>query len=157
MIPLIQREVVNNRKWVTEREFLDYLAISQSAPGILAINVSIFIGEKLRGIKGSIIAALGSALPSFIIILLIAIFFRSFQENPIVIKIFTGIRPAVVALIAVPLITLSKSASLNKVTSFIPVISVLLIVFLGISPIWIIMAGAFLGIFYYLLIKRSKI
>ncbi|MDD3299838.1 MAG: chromate transporter [Bacteroidia bacterium] len=149
MIPLIKTEVVDKRKWVKDTEFLDYLAISQSAPGILAINISIFIGEKVKGTKGSIVAALGSALPSFVIILLIALFFESFKENQLVVRIFSGIRPAVVALIAVPLISLSRSAKLNKYTSLIPVISVLLIVLLGISPIWVILAGAMLGIFHY--------
>ena len=149
MIPLIKSEVVDKKKWVRNEEFLDLLAISQSAPGILAINISIFIGEKVKGIKGSVIAALGTALPSFLIILLIAMFFESFRDNPTVSSIFAGIRPAVVALIAVPLISLSKSTKLNKYTSMIPVLSVILIVLLGISPIWVIVAGAMLGIFHF--------
>lgn len=157
MIPLIRAQVVDKHNWVTNEEFIDFLAISQSAPGILAINISIFIGEKLKGTKGSIIAALGTALPSFFMILLIATFFQSFRENEIVNSVFAGIRPAVVALIAVPLITLSKSANLNKYTSLIPVISVLLIVFLEISPVWIILAGALLGLFHYFLTKRAGI
>lgn len=157
MIPLIKAEVVDKKKWVTDNEFIDFLAISQSAPGILAINISIFIGEKLKGTKGSIIAALGTALPSFIMILLIAMFFQTFRENRIVNSIFAGIRPTVVALIAVPLISLSKGANLNRYTSLIPVISVLLIVFLEISPIWVIIAGALLGLFHYFLTKRGHI
>jgi len=157
MIPLIRAQVVDKHKWVTDNEFIDFLAISQSAPGILAINISIFIGEKIKGTKGSIVAALGTALPSFFMILLIATFFQSFRENQIVNSVFAGIRPAVVALIAVPLISLSKSANLNKYTSLIPVISVLLIVFLEISPVWVIMAGAILGLFHYFLTKRHVI
>ena len=121
MIPLIQKEVVERRGWVKEEEFLDYLAISQSAPGILAINISIFIGEKLKGVKGSVIAALGSALPSFVMILLIALFFQGYRDNEIVNKIFMGIRPAVVALIAVPFLTLSKSAITNRYTAIIQI------------------------------------
>jgi chromate transporter len=154
MIPLIQREVVERKKWLDKEEFLDVLAISQSAPGILIINISIFIGEKLRGVKGSIVSALGSALPSFIMILVIAYFFDNYKDNEIVSRIFQGIRPAVVALIAVPLITLSKSANLNIYTSFIPIITVLLIVLLGISPIWIILSGALLGLFHFYFTRR---
>lgn len=157
MIPLIKTEVVDKHKWVTDNEFLDFLAISQSAPGILAINISIFIGEKLKGTKGSIVAALGTALPSFIMILIIALFFQSFRDNRVVISIFSGIRPAVVALIAAPLISLSKGTNLNRYTSLIPIISVLLIVFLDISPIWIIIAGALLGLFHYYLSKGGKV
>ena len=155
MIPLIQREVVEKKKWVNKEEFLDILSISQSAPGILIINMSIFIGEKLRGTKGSIAAAVGSALPSFVMILVIAMFFHSFKENEIVLRVFKGIRPAVIALIVVPLISLSKAAKLNRYTFLIPVIAVLLIVLLGISPIWILISAAILGLFYYYLIKRA--
>lgn len=154
MIPLIQREVVERKKWLDKEEFLDVLAISQSAPGILIINISIFIGEKLRGVKGSIVSALGSALPSFIMILVIAYFFDNYKDNDVVARIFQGIRPAVVALIAVPLITLSKSANLNIYTAFIPVITVLLIVLLSISPIWIILSGAILGLFHFYFTRR---
>ncbi|GAB1472644.1 chromate transporter [Bacteroidota bacterium] len=155
MIPLIQKEVVERRGWVKEEEFLDYLAISQSAPGILAINISIFIGEKLKGVKGSVVAALGSALPSFVMILLIALFFQGYRDNEIVNKIFMGIRPAVVALIAVPFLTLSKSAITNRYTAIIPVVAVVLIAFLGVSPIWLILSGALLGLFYHFLtVKR---
>ena len=102
MVPLIENEIVTKRKWIAQEDFIDLLAISQSAPGILAVNISIFIGYKLRGIRGSIITALGTILPSFIIILAIALFFHSFKDNPIVERIFKGIRPAVVALIAAP-------------------------------------------------------
>ena len=155
MIPLIQKEVVERRGWVKEEEFLDYLAISQSAPGILAINISIFIGEKLKGVKGSVVAALGSALPSFVMILLIALFFQGYRDNEIVNKIFMGIRPAVVALIAVPFLTLSKSAITNRYTAIIPVVAIVLIAFLGVSPIWLILSGALLGLFYHFLtVKR---
>ena len=108
MIPIIQKEVVDKKRWVDEEDFMDILAISQSAPGILAVNISIFLGYRLRGTKGSIVATLGSALPSFLIILLIAMFFAGYQDNPTVISIFKGIRPVVVSLIAVPMINMAK-------------------------------------------------
>ena len=115
--------------------------LSQSAPGILAVNISIFIGYKLRGIRGSIITALGTILPSFIIILAIALFFHSFKDNPIVERIFKGIRPAVVALIAAPTFTMGRSAKINRYNLWIPVVSAILIWLLGFSPIWIIIAA----------------
>ena len=82
MVPLIENEIVTKRKWIAQEDFIDLLAISQSAPGILAVNISIFIGYKLRGIRGSIVTALGTILPSFIIILAIALFFHSFKDSP---------------------------------------------------------------------------
>jgi len=155
MLPLIQREVVERKKWLSESDFMDVLAISQSAPGVFVINISVFVGERVKGVKGSVVAALGSALPSFVIILAIAMLFSSFRENRVVNSIFMGIRPAVVALIAVPLIGMSKGIHLNRYTSLVPVITLLLIVLFQISPIYIIIAGALLGIFYYYLIKRQ--
>ena len=141
MIPLIEEEVVNRHRWATRDEMLDLIAIAQSCPGVFAINISIFIGYKLRKVRGAIATALGTALPSFLIILLIATFFQQFKENRIVEAIFRGIRPAVVALIAVPTFNLAKSARLNKFTIWIPIVSALLIWLLGVSPIWIIIVA----------------
>ncbi len=154
MIPIIQREVVEKKRWIGEEEFLDILAISQSAPGILAVNISIFLGYKLRGFKGSVVATLGSALPSFTIILAIAIFFTGYQENPTVVKIFKGIRPAVVALIAVPVINLAKKSKLNVYRAFFALTTALLIALLKISPLYILLVTAI--IFIALLIFREK-
>lgn len=148
MIPLIQEEVVKKRKWIEEREFIDMLAMAQSAPGVMAINTAIFIGYKMRGFKGSLITAIGTALPSFIIILLIAIVFTSFRENPVIERIFKGIRPAVVALIAAPLYKMGKSAGITWKTIIIPIAAVLLIWLGGISPVWIVIAAILGGILY---------
>lgn len=148
MIPLIQEEVVKKKKWIEEREFIDMLAMAQSAPGVMAINTAIFIGYKMRGFKGSLITAIGTALPSFIIILLIAIIFTSFRENPVVERIFKGIRPAVVALIAAPLYKMGKSAGITWKTIIIPIAAVLLIWLGGISPVWIVVAAILGGILY---------
>ncbi len=139
MIPIIQREVVEKNKWIDEQDFLDVLAISQSAPGILAVNISIFLGYRLRGVKGSIVATLGSALPSFLIILAIAMFFAGYQDNPAVVKIFKGIRPAVVSLIAVPMINMAKKAKLNIYTGALAAATALLIIFLKVSPLYILL------------------
>ena len=139
MIPIIQRDVVEKNKWISEEDFLDVLAISQSAPGILAVNISIFLGYRLRGTRGSIVATLGSALPSFLIILLIAMFFAGYQDNPTVVSIFKGIRPVVVSLIAVPMINMAKKAKLNIYTGMLAAATALLIVFLKVSPLYILL------------------
>jgi chromate transporter len=142
MIPIIQKEVVDKRGWISEEDFMDVLAISQSAPGILAVNISIFLGHKLRGPRGSIVATLGSTLPSFTIILLIAMFFAGYQDNPTVMAIFKGIRPVVVSLIAVPMINMAKKAKLNFFTGALAALTALLIIFLKVSPLYILLVVA---------------
>ena len=142
MIPIIQKEVVDKRGWISEEDFMDVLAISQSAPGILAVNISIFLGHKLKGTKGSIVATLGSTLPSFTIILLIAMFFAGYQDNPDVMAVFKGIRPVVVSLIAVPMINMAKKAKLNFFTGALAALTALLIIFLKVSPLYILLVVA---------------
>lgn len=147
MIPLIEAEIIEKKKWIGKDEFTDLLAIAQSCPGIFAVNISIFIGYRLRKVKGALVTCLGTALPSFIIILLIALFFHQFKDNEIVAAIFRGIRPAVVALIAVPTFNLAKKAKLNRYSFWIPIASALLIWLLGVSPIFIIIAAGVAGFF----------
>ncbi|KAA6323306.1 Chromate transport protein [termite gut metagenome] len=141
MIPIIENEIVTKRQWVSKEDFFDLLAVAQSAPGVLAINIAIFIGYKLRGIRGSIVTVLGGILPSFFIILAIALFFHNFKDNTTVERIFKGIRPAVAALIAAPAFSMAKSAKISKYNIWIPVVSALLIWLLGFSPIWIIVTA----------------
>ena len=156
MIPLIEAEVVDKRHWVSKEEFVDLIAIAQSCPGVFAINISIFIGYKLRKLRGAISCALGTALPSFLIILLIAIFFHQFQDNPVVAAMFRGIRPAVVALIAVPTFKLASSAKLTWSNCWIPIASALLIWLMGVSPIYIILLAGIGGYVYGMLIKPTE-
>lgn len=156
MIPLIQKEVVERHKWLSEEDMLDVIAIAQSCPGVFAINVSTFVGYKLSKLQGAIFATLGAALPSFIIILLIAMFFRHFQDNPVVAAMFRGIRPAVVALIAVPTFNMAKSAKITWTNCWIPVACALAIWALGVSPIFIIIIAALCGFLYGKLIKPTE-
>ena len=156
MIPIIEADVVDKHKWVERQEFLDLIAIAQSCPGVFAINISIFIGYKLKKLRGAIAAALGTALPSFIIILLIAMFFHRFQDNPVVASIFRGIRPAVVALIAVPTVNLARSAKISWATCWIPIAGALAIWLLGVSPILIILLAGLGGYVYGKLIKPTE-
>ncbi|MBD5253331.1 MAG: chromate transporter [Barnesiella sp.] len=129
MISIIEREIVDRRKWLAREEFLDLLAVAQSLPGILAVNISVAVGDKLRGLRGSIVAALGTILPSFLIILTIAIFLTPdlIKTNDTVSRIFMGIRPAVVALIIAPVITSARAAKITWRTVAIPVAVALLI------------------------------
>ena len=156
MIPIIETEVVDKHRWISKEEFLDLIAIAQSCPGVFAINISTFIGYKLKKRRGAITCALGTALPSFLIILLIAMFFHQFQDNPVVAAIFRGIRPAVVALIAVPTFNLAKSAKISWVNCWIPIGGALLIWLMGISPIFIILAAGIGGWIYGKYIKPTE-
>ena len=141
MLPLIQREVVD-RGWLSKEDFIDLFSVAQSLPGIFAVNISI-------------VCALGTILPSFLIILLIATFFTRVQDNEWVEKIFKGLRPAVVALIAVPCITTARSIKLSYLTMLIPVAAALLIWIGGVSPVWIILVAIAGGLVYGLKIKKN--
>lgn len=154
MLPLIQREVVD-RGWLSKEDFIDLFSVAQSLPGIFAVNISIFVGYKLKKNMGSVVCALGTILPSFLIILLIATFFTQVQDNEWVEKIFKGLRPAVVALIAVPCITTARSIKLNYLTMIIPIVAALLIWIGGVSPVWIILAAIAGGLVYGLKIKKN--
>ena len=154
-IPLIQRKVVEEKQWVSDEELTDLMAVAQSCPGIFAINISIFIGYKRAGVKGAIFSTLGTALPSFIIILFIALLFQQFRNNVIVEKMFRGIRPAVVALIAAPVFKMAKTANINRYTIWIPIVAALLIWRMEVNPIYIIvLAGA--GGYIYGQIKEEE-
>ncbi len=138
MIPLIQDEMTR-RGWLSDDELPDIIALAQSAPGVLAVNVSIFAGYRLRGLKGSIVATLGTVLPSFVAILLIAMFMSNFQDNPIVQRIFNGIRPVVVSLIAVPMINMARKNNKTWWAWAITLVTLLLVAFLKVSPIYILL------------------
>ena len=148
MIPIIENEVLDKNKWMTKEEFLDAIAVTQTCPGALAINMSSLLGYKLEKTPGAIICTLGASLPSFLIILAIAMFFHQFEDNKVVAAIFAGIRPAVVALIAIPTFSLAKSANISLANCWIPVFSAMLIWLLGVNPIWIVIAAAVGGYIY---------
>ncbi len=158
MISILEREIVQRHKWIDKEEFLDLLAVAQSLPGILAVNMAVAVGDKLRGAAGRLCAALGTILPSFAIILVIAIFLTpdTIKENPVINRIFKGIRPAVVALIIAPVITTAKAAGINWKTVAIPVV-VALLIWSGLpvvsNPIVFILLGGAGG---YLWIRTRK-
>lgn len=150
MISLIQNEIVR-RNWLSEDDFSELITLAQTAPGLLAVNISIFTGFRLRGVKGSIVATLASILPSFLIILAIAMAFSGFQDNPIVIRVFKGIRPVVVALILVPMINMVRKSDDTWWKWILSAVVLALVGFLGVSPIYILLCVIviFLGISVY--------
>ncbi|WP_299997684.1 chromate transporter [uncultured Clostridium sp.] len=145
MLPLIQREIVENKKWSTEKEILDYYAVGQCTPGVIAVNTATFIGFKLRGIVGGLVATLGVIFPSIIIILIIASFLQSFASLAIVQSAFAGIRVAVVALIITTVIKLIKSSVKDYLGIIITVVTFVLSAFIGISPVYIVIAAGLIG------------
>ena len=153
MISIIEKEVVTKNRWVEKEEFLDLLAVAQSLPGILAVNISGAVGDKIRGFKGSIAASAGTILPSFLIILAIAIFLtpEAINTNPTLTAIFKGLRPAVVALIIAPVITSARAAKISWRTVWIPA-AVALLVWSGWpvvgNPILYIILGGLGGYLY---------
>lgn len=146
MIPLLERDIVERNAWVGKKDFIDLLAVAQSAPGVFAVNMAVFTGYRLRGKRGALAASVGCVVPSVAIILLIAIFFRQFRHIETVNNIFMGLRPVVVALIAVPVFNVAKSAGIGWKNVWVPLLSALLIVAFGVSPIYIIMFAAIAGL-----------
>lgn len=141
MIPIIQKEVVENKKWIRDEEFIDTISIAQSSPGPIAVNSSIFVGYKISGFPGALVCTFGTVLPSFLIIFVIAIFFAQFNNNPIFTKIFMGIRPVVVALIFSAVYKLITKAHLSYIDLTIAVFAALVLVIFNITPIYIILIG----------------
>lgn len=168
MLPLIQREVVDRKGWIDEEEFLNMIALAQAAPGLIAVNSAIFIGWRIGGWRGVAGAVLGAVLPSFLIILAIAMVFRDWKELPAVEAAFKGIRPAVVALIAAPLFKLAKSAmkstgrraqntARNALFLLVSLAAALLIWLGHVNPVWVILATILLTLcFIFLSSYRSS-
>ena len=153
MIPLISDEIIK-RKWLPEEDLPDIIALAQSAPGVLAVNMAIFTGYKIRGVKGSIAATLGSVLPSFLIILLIAMLFTNYKDNPVVIKIFKGIRPVVVSLILVPMIKMARKGNKTWWAWAISALTLIMVAFLNFSPIYILLVVIVMATLYHLYKER---
>ena len=157
MLSMIEREIVDKKEWIDREEFMNMIALAQAAPGLIAVNSAIFIGWRIGGWRGVIATVLGAALPSFCIILAIAMLFQDYKDYPAVEAIFKGIRPAVVALIAAPLCRMATSAKITWSTAIIPIAGTLLIWLGELSPVWIILVTALVTIGYtYLKERRSK-
>lgn len=156
MLPLIHREIVFKKHWVSEESFCDILGVTQAVPGAMAINSAIFIGYDLAGVRGALIATLGISLPSFLIILGIAAFFTHFSESRVINEVFSGIRPAVVALIAYAGLKLGKAALSDWFGYFMAGGVLLLHLIFGLSPFFTIMIAAITGTVYYKILCRKR-
>lgn len=157
MLPLMQKEIVDNNNWLTDEEFLDAIAIAQSSPGAVAVNISIFIGYRLGGVTGAILCILGTTLPSVITILVVAIYLYQYRDIAIIDKVFLGIRPAVVSMIASSVVVLAKPIGLDLEKIVFALTSFILIVFLDVSPIVVILGGALVSAIYYDFVDKKKI
>lgn len=146
MVPLIEREVIDKKGWVKREDFLDLLTIAQSAPGPIALNTAVFVGYRISGLKGALSALMGIVLPSFSIILLVALFFADIRDNVVVDAAFKAMRPAVVALIVAPIVGLAKG--MNHWLWIVAGVTALLIWYFGVSPVYVLVAGAAAGLLW---------
>ena len=145
MIPLIEREVIERKRWIERKDFVDMLVLAQSVPGPVAVNTAVFVGYKRAGVAGAVAATLGTVLPSFIVILLLALFFAEVRNNLYVDAAFRAMRPAVVALIVAPLMGLVKGMKwyLLAIATAVAV----LVWYFGFSPMYLIAGAVVVGIF----------
>ena len=154
MIPMIEKEVIDRKRWFSREEFSDHFALAQSAPGPIALNTAVFVGYRQKGWTGSAVSLLGAVLPSFIILLAVAVWFPDIRDNGTVAAAFKGIRPAVVALIAVPFVRMMLP--LGRAAIPLCIAAALVIWQSGISPVWLIAAAGIAGILRVLLQNRPK-
>jgi chromate transporter len=146
MLPILQREMVQKRHWVTDEELADYYAIGQCTPGIIAVNTATFVGVKLKGTLGGIVATLGVVFPSIVIITVIAAFLRNFADLPVVAHAFAGIRACVCVLIFNAVLKLKKSSVIDLPTTVIFLLTFLLSALWGVSPAIIVLVAGVVGL-----------
>lgn len=146
MLPILQREVVEDRGWASDEQMMDYFAIGQCTPGIIAINVATFIGYKQKGVAGAVFATLGMVFPSLVIIMAIAAFLNAFSQFEAVKHAFAGIRVCVCVLILNAVLKLLKSSVIDKITLVIFLAATVLMLIIDLSPIIFVLAAALIGI-----------
>lgn len=154
MIPLIQKEIIERRGWIEKQQFLELLTLAQTAPGPIALNTSVFVGYRIAGYRGAAASTLGVIIPSFVLILFIAIYFKDIKDNRVVEAMFKGMRPAVVALIVAPMFSLSKGMGVYRIV--LALVAGAAVWRCGVSPIWLIIVGAGAGIAYAWYKSKSK-
>jgi chromate transporter len=146
MIPIIQAEVITRKGWIKEQEFLDLLTLAQSAPGPISLNTAVFVGYKMYGYRGALSSLLGVVLPSFTILLMVAIFFSQIRENPIVDAAFRGMQPIVVAIMLAPILGFTKGMHWSMIA--VAAAITIAIWHFGFSPIYLLIAGAAVGLLW---------
>lgn len=144
MISLIEREVVDKHAWFEREDFLNHFTLAQSAPGPFSLNAAAFVGFRVKGFWGALVAVLGLVIPSFVVILLIAMYLSDFRENEVVNAAFKALRPCVVALIAVPCIKMF--IKMSKPQMLLSVVALATLLLTGISPVYLLLIGALLGV-----------
>ena len=155
MLSMVEKAVVDQKKWISSDEFWDLIAIVQSLPGVFAVNTALYVGHKIAGKRGAVAAMLGAITPSIVIILLLATIFREYRDLPVVERVFKGIRPCVVALILAPSLRMIKSAKITWKTAIIPIATVALIWWFKVSPAWVILAAIVGSLIYALIINKK--
>ncbi|MFI3302664.1 MAG: chromate transporter [Rikenellaceae bacterium] len=153
MIPLIEAEVIERRGWIKKDEFIDLLTIAQSIPGPLALNTSAFVGYKMRGYLGAVTSVLGVVLPSFVTLLLVALFFSTIRDNAIIVAAFNGMRPAVVALMAAPMFNLMRGV--HPALVVVAVATMFCMWWWSISPVYLIVAAMIVSVVWGTKLKRE--
>ncbi|MDO9535410.1 MAG: chromate transporter, partial [Bacillota bacterium] len=148
MIPFIRREIIEKRAWMKDQQFLDNLSIAQSLPGPIVVNLSLLTGYHLRGLKGGLFSLLGAIIPSFLIIIFIAVFLWQYQGNILVQAAFTGIRPVVLALIVSAVLKLGKNVFLGYRPLLLFFLFLAGLIIFNIHPIFIIISSAMIGILW---------
>ena len=156
MLPILEREVVTNRGWATSEQMLDYYAIGQCTPGVIAVNVATFIGHKERGFLGAVVATLGVIFPSVLIITALASVLQMFQDNVYVQKAFAGIRVAVCALIASTVIKLSKKTIKSILAAIITIVALCLELFLKVSPVIVVLSTVAFSLIMFFASRKKE-
>ncbi len=155
MLSIVEQAVVDKKKWIPEDEFWDMIAVVQSLPGVFAVNTALYVGHNVAGKRGAFAAMLGAIIPSITIILLLATVFREYRDQPVVERVFKGIRPCVVALILAPSLRMIKSAKVTWKTAIISIGTVFLIRWCKISPAYVILAAIAGSLIYVLIINKK--
>jgi chromate transporter len=149
MLPLIEREIVEKKKWMDSENFMDLVAVAQSAPGVLAVNMAVSVGYQLAGVIGAVAATIGAVFFSFLIIILIAVFLTNFQDNQYIQSFFRGVAPAVTMLLLSAAINIGRKVIKDKAGIALVVIGLPCLIWLGVHPIWTIFGAGIFGALYY--------
>lgn len=151
----LQKKLVVENAWMTQDDFAECLTVAQAMPGILTVNLAVYLGKTLNGWRGSVVALLGTLLPPFFVLLVVATFFNDLRSVPGIAGFLRGARPAIVALILLPCLQMWKNWKVTLSTVWIPVGAAIGIGLLGVSPVYIIVGLVFLGLLYGLMVKNA--
>ncbi len=151
MVPLMQEKVCDERKWMTEEEVLDCIAVCQSLPGVIAINMATYVGYYKKGLKGALVSTFGVLLPSFVIIVLVVTILRNIDQNPYVQGALEGVKAAATGLIAFAAANMAKKTLTGPFRWTVAIVALVLIAALGVNAVWVILAGIIIGEIKYTL------